>query len=111
MRILLFKHKKSQDKRRKIISCTETFEKSMVRTVIRRHFICFVKEIKDTNFRKPESILKVVKEKNRKLLLERFYCKLKGGFYLTYNGRIFLVLFTHSLKISLQALSTVVQYS
>jgi len=52
---------------------------------------------------RPKPYLYVLKEKSQKKQMEKFFCKIKGGFYIINNGTPALVLFTHSLKINLCA--------
>ena len=105
MRDLLFKNLTSNNKRRRIISSSEVTEKQGVRTVIHRHFVSIVKEVKDSQAQKPLSHIYVLRERNSKEQQERFFCRIKGSMYLVNNGKLFLVLFTHSLKISLVAVA------
>jgi hypothetical protein len=101
MRDLLFKNLTSSDKRRKIITSSEVTEKQGVRTEIHRHFVSIVKEVKDKQLEKPLSYIYVLRARNNKEQKERFFCRIKGSMYLVNNGKLFLVLFMHSLKISL----------
>ena len=100
---LQFKNLTSADKRRKIITCSETGESHGVRSIIRRHFVWIVKELKDNQIEGPRPYLYVLKERNTRDRKERFFCKLKGSIYLAHKGRLFLVAFMHSLKIDLVA--------
>jgi len=101
MRDLLFKNLTSENKKRRILSSSEIVDKQGIRSIIHRHFICLVKEIKDKQISKPEPYLYVLKERNNKEQLEKFFYRVKGGIYAVHNGQLFLVLFMHSLKISL----------
>ncbi len=101
MRDLLFKNLTSSDKKRRIIATSETVDKEGVRSIIQRHFVCIVKEIKDNNAQRPLSHLYVIKERSTKEQKERFFCRIKGSIYAISNDRLFLVLFAHSLKINL----------
>lgn len=101
MRDLLFKNLTSNDKRRKIITSSEIVDREGVRSVINRHFVCLVKEIPNSDVDKPQPYVHVVKEHNSREQKEKFFCKIKGSVCTVSNGRLFLVLFVHSLKISL----------
>ena len=101
MRDLLFKNLTSDDRKRKILTSSEIMDKQGVRSIIHRHFICIVKEIKDKQITKPLPYLYVLKEHNNREQKEKFFCRIKGSIYAINNGRLFLILFMHSLKISL----------
>ena len=101
MRDLLFKNLTSDDRKRKILTSSEIMDKQGVRSIIHRHFICIVKEIKDKQVSKPKPYLYVLKEHNNREQKEKFFCRIKGSIYAINNGRLFLILFMHSLKISL----------
>jgi hypothetical protein len=104
MRDLLFKNLTSQNRRRKVIASRETLQQQGVQSIIQRHFIYTVKEIRAGEERlavKPYAYLR--KERNTRAQEEKFYCKIKGGVYTIFKNRVFLVLFMHSLKIHLFA--------
>jgi hypothetical protein len=101
MRDLLFKNLTSDDKKRKILTSSEIMDKQGVRSIIHRHFICIVKEIKDKQISKPQPYLYVLKERNSREQREKFFCRIKGSIYAVHKGRLFLILFMHSLKIIL----------
>jgi len=103
MRDLLFKNLTSNDKKRRIIASSEIVERDGVRSIIRRHFACLVKELKDSKLQKPLPYLYVLKEHNNKERKERFFCRIKGSIYAVNNGKLFLILFMHSLKIDLSS--------
>jgi len=104
MRDLLFKNLTSGDHKRRIIASSEIVDKQGVRSIIRRHFICMLKEISDEhNIEKPLPYLYVLKEHNTKEHKEKFFCKIKGSFCAINKGKLFLVVFMHSLKIDLVA--------
>ena len=105
MRDLLFKNLTSEDKKRRIIVTSEIVDKAGVRSIIRRHFVCMVKEIKDNQMQRPLPYLYVLREHNNKEQKEKFFCKMKGSIYAVNNDRLFLILFMHSLKINLIAIS------
>jgi len=112
MRDLLFKNLTSQDRKRKIIASSEIVDKQGVRSIIHRHFICIVKEIKGDQIKRPLPYLYVLKEHNTKEQREKFFCRLKGSIYAVNDGRLFVIFFMHSLKIHLTAIpQDLVKYS
>lgn len=104
MRDLLYKNLTSNDKKRKVIATSEIMDKQGVRSIIHRHFVCLVKEVKENKTEKPLPYLYVLKEHNSREQKEKFFCKIKGSVYAISNGRLFLILFMHSLKINLTAI-------
>ncbi|MFH1198694.1 MAG: hypothetical protein V1650_00810 [Candidatus Omnitrophota bacterium] len=106
MRDLLFKNLTSLGKKRRIISSSEVSDNQGIHSVIRRHFICIVKEVPAQS----EELLQTVyvrKERNTQAAKERFLCRIKGSSYAESNGKLFLLLFTHSLNIELSAIPKV----
>lgn len=101
MRDLLFKNLTSNDRKRKVISSSEISDKEGVRSIIRRHFVCMVKEVKSESIDKPAPYLYVLKEHNSKEHKEKFFCKIKGSVCAINQGRLFLIVFMHSLRIDL----------
>lgn len=104
MRDLVFKNIACPEKKRRIIATSEVADNQGVRSIIRRHFICIVREIKDYNRPEPSPYLYILKERNTNEHKERFFCKIKGNACAVIEDRIFLILFTHSLSISLARL-------
>ena len=104
MRDLIFKNLTSNDKKRRIIASSETVDKQGVRSIIHRHFVCIVKEVKDSTAERPLPYLYVLKERNSKERKEKFFCRIKGSVYAVNDGRLLLILFMHSLRINLVAL-------
>lgn len=104
MRDLLFKNLTSNDKKRKIISSSEILDRQGVHSVIHRHFVCTIKEIQNDKIKRPLPYLYVLKEHNSKEQKERFFCKIKGSLFAISNGRLFLILFMHTLRITLLAI-------
>ena len=76
MRDLLFKNLTSENKKRKILASSEIMDKQGVHSVIHRHFICLIKEIKDKQMVKPEPYLYVLKERNTRQQAEKFFCRI-----------------------------------
>jgi hypothetical protein len=104
VRDLVFKNLTSEDKRRKIIASSETSDSEGVRSVIHRHFICVVKEVPgNKKIEKPQPHLYVLKERNTQERKEKFFCKIKGSVCAIYKGRLFLLVFMHTLNITLTA--------
>lgn len=101
MRNLVFRNLTSRDRRRKMISSQEVINKPGVRSVVQRHFVCILKEMQGEAAHRPAPYLYVLKEHNSKDRIEKFFCKIKGNMYVVNNNKLFLVLFMHSLKISL----------
>ena len=105
MRDLLFRNLTSLDRKRKILASSEIFDKSGVRTVVRRHFVYIVKELSpQENVTKQPSYLFVLKVRNTKQLVEKFFCRMKGCVYAVSNNKVYAITFMHSLKICLTAI-------
>ncbi len=106
MRDLVFKNLISGQKKRRIISSSETNAEDGVRSVIRRHFVYMVKDMVDgEQLNKPLPYLYVLKVKDSKEQKEKFFCRIKGSIYAKNQGKPVLVLFMHSLKITFAAAS------
>lgn len=101
MRDLLFKNLTSEDRRRRIIATSETSDKQGVRTTIHRHFVSIAREVTGQHKGRPLSHIYVSRERNTREQRERFFCKIKGHMYVASGKRLFLVLFIHSLNITL----------
>lgn len=105
MRDVLFRNLTSLDRKRKILASSEIFDKSGVRTVVRKHFVYMVKELPlDLKFEKQPPYLFVLKVKNTKEKVEKFFCRIKGSVYAISQDKAYLINFTHSLKICLSAI-------
>ena len=105
MRDLLFKNLTSQDRRKRIIASLEITDDGGVRSIIRRHFICLVREISPKHqgerINKVAPCVYILRQENSKEQKKKFLCRIKGSVYAVNKGRLFLILFTHSLKINL----------
>ena len=101
MRDLFFKNLTSEDKKSKIIATSEVYEEQGYRNIIHRHFICVIKEATKLPQERTTPYLYVLKEHNTREQKERFFCRVKGSVYVMFKKRMYLVLFTHSLKIDL----------
>lgn len=103
MRDLLFRNLTSEDKKKRVIASSEVSEREGIRSIVHRHFVCIVREVKDAaTVQKPAPYLYVLKESNTRLHLQKFFCRIKGSIFAVSKGKIYLVLYMHSLKISLQ---------
>jgi len=101
MRDLLFKNLTSSDKKKRVIISSEVYDERGYRSIIRRHFVCMIKEVKYLPLAKPVPYIYVLKQRNTKEQKERFFCRIKGSVYVICKERLYLVLFMHSLKIDL----------
>lgn len=101
MRDLVFKNLTSDDRKRKVISTSEITENQGMRSIVHRHFLYVVKEVRVECLQKPVTHLYILKERNTSEKKERFFCKIKGSIYVVSNGRLFSIIFIHSLKINL----------
>jgi hypothetical protein len=105
MRDLLFRNLTSLDRKRKILASSEIFDKSGVRTVVRRHFVYIVNEVSpEAAVTKKPSYLFVLKVRNTKERTEKFFCRMKGCIYAVSNNKVYVITFMHSLKICLSAI-------
>jgi hypothetical protein len=105
MRDLLFRNLTSLDRKRKILASSEIFDKSGVRTVVRRHFVYIVKEVPaQQEITRQPAYLFVLKVRNTKVRTEKFFCRMKGCVYAVSNNRVYVITFMHSLKICLTAI-------
>jgi hypothetical protein len=109
MRDLLFKHLTSQDKKKRIIASSEIIDNAGVRSIVRRHFICLIKEVnperQNEGANKIAPCVYILRQEDTKEQKKKFICRIKGSVYAVNNGRLFLILFIHSLKINLLTLS------
>jgi hypothetical protein len=101
MRDLVFKDLTSLDKQRRILVSSETVDKKGVRSIIHRHFVCILKEINNPELSRPLPYLYVLKKQNTIKQEEKFFFRIKGSLHAVINGRLFLILFMHSLRIGL----------
>ncbi len=101
MRNLLYKNLTSTDRTQRIITSSEITDKEGVHSVVRRHFMCRIKQIDSLEAPKPSPYLYVAKERNTKQKREHFFCKLKGNILSTNKEKLFLITFVHTLNIEL----------
>lgn len=101
MRELLLKNLTSINKKRKVLSLSEAFDKDGVSTRVNRSFIYLVKEVPKTEqlAEKPEFF--IYKVHDSKLKQEKFLFKIKGNFYVSCKQKIYLIIYCHSLRIAL----------
>ncbi len=102
MRDLLFRNLTSSDKKRRVLVSSEVVDKQGVRSIIRRHFICILKEVEpQKQVDKPAPTIRVLKEHNNREHRERFFCSIKGSVYAVNKDKLYLITFMHSLNINL----------
>jgi hypothetical protein len=101
MRDLVYKNLTSADGSRKRVATLEVSESNGLRSTVRRHFACVVREVKDASAQKPAPYLYVAKERNTSQPRESFFCRMKNSTLMVNKGRVYLILFMHSLKITL----------
>lgn len=101
MRDLVFKNLTSSQRRRKILASSEVTDKEGMRSIIHRHFVYIIREVKDAPTEKPLPYLYVLKEQNTKEQREKFFCKMKGSLYTINKGKLYLIIFMHTLKVNL----------
>jgi len=104
MRDLLFRNLTSLDRKRKILSSSEIFDKSGVRTIVRRHFMYIVKEVQDQEVTRQSPCLFILKHRDTQKRTEKFFCRMKGSVYAVSQGKVYMITFMHSLKITLAAI-------
>lgn len=105
MRDILFKNFTSLDGKKRKIASSEVIARNGMRSIIHRHFVYMLEEVKDSQLDKPLPYLYVLKEKNTKGFTEKFFYRLKGSMYVMLNKKLFLIHYMHSLKINLAVLS------
>ena len=102
MRDLIHKNITSTNRKKRVISSYETREYQGVHTTIRRRFICKVIEIENTPKNRTSPQVYVCRNCNHNQQRESFLCRMKASLYAKSNGKLFLVLFGHSLRIDLR---------
>ena len=105
MRDILFKNLTSIDGRKRKIASSEVIDQNGMRSIIHRHFVYMLQEVKKSQLEKPLPYLYVLKEKNTKGFTEKFFYRIKGSMYVILNKKLCLILYMHSLKINLAVLS------
>jgi hypothetical protein len=88
------------------------FDSDGVRTIVRRHFIYIVRELEKQPINQKQPYLSILKTQDTKNKKQHFFCKLKGSVCASFNNKIYLIEFMHSLMINLTALPEgLVKYS
>lgn len=98
MRNLLLKNLTSSDKKRRILSSTETIDKDGFLTKVQKRLIYVIKEGKNIDYSSSPHLY-VSKVHNTKEKKESFFCKMKGTLFAVSNGHFFHIRFLHSLRI------------
>jgi hypothetical protein len=101
MRDLLYRNLTSADRCRKVISSSEISDKEGVHSVVRRHFVCMIKQVEKADLEKPAPYLYALKERNTLEKREHFFCKVKGSLLAVNKDKLFLVVYVHTLSIKL----------
>lgn len=87
------------------MASSEIFDKSGVRTVVRKHFVYMVKDVTEgAKLEKQPPYLVIFKKRDTKEKTEKFFCRMKGSVYAVCEGKVYLITFMHSLKICLTAI-------
>ncbi|MFA5223852.1 MAG: hypothetical protein WC431_01610 [Candidatus Omnitrophota bacterium] len=107
MRDLLYKNLTSADRSRRVIASSEIADKEGVHSVVRRHFAYVVRQVEKPDAEKPAPYLYILKERNTQQKCEHFFCKIKGSMLAVNKGRLFLILFVHTLSIRLTAIEKI----
>ena len=101
MRDLVFRNLTSTEKKRKVLASSEVMDREGIHSVIHRHFVCMVKELKEQEPAQSQPVVYILKERNSKEQREKFFCRIKGRILVTAEGHSYVILFVHSLKITL----------
>lgn len=101
MRDMVFKNLTSFDHSKRVVASSEIADRKGIRSVIRRHLICLVREIDGQDVPKPAPFLSVLKKRDTKNQQEEFFCRVKGSLVAVNQGKAKLIIFMHTLKITL----------
>jgi hypothetical protein len=101
MRDLVFKNLTSFDHRKRVVVSSEVADRQGVRSVIRRHMICLVREIQGSDVPRPAPFLSVLKKRDTRNQQEEFFCRVKGSIVAVSQGKMHLIIFMHTLRIML----------
>ncbi len=101
MRDLVFKNLTSFDHHKRVVASSEVADRKGVRSVIRRHMICLVREVAGPDAPRPAPFLSVLKKRDTKSQQEEFFCRVKGSLLVISQGKMQLIIFMHTLKITL----------
>ena len=105
MRDMLFRNITSQDHHRKVLATSEIVDKDGIRTVVRRHFAYFIRQVAEKPDDMEPPYLFVLKQRNTREKYERFYCRMKGSMVVMSNEKLYKINFMHSLKICLNSIA------
>ncbi len=83
-----------------MISSCEIIDQQGLRSIVSRHFIYIVKEIQAQPAKRPSPHIYILKWHNSDQQREKFFCKVKGSIFAVHKGRLYLILFMHTLKIN-----------
>ena len=101
MREVLYRKRKTNNKRHKLISLIERTADKDCTTYVRKHFVYFVdKQMTDPEPLQPPEI-HIKKAFDSKKKEEAFHFRVKGVFYLTHGRHLVRVRFCHTLHISI----------
>lgn len=101
MRELLFKNLTSLQRKRKIISISDSSLRDGYLAHTERHFIYMVKEAKNLRQDLERPDLHILKVHDSKQKMEKLFFKVKGSFFVVTNNCLYIVNFCHSFKIEL----------
>ena len=107
MRDLVFKNLMSADHRKRVFITSEIVDNGGVHSIVRKHFVCLIRDAKAGEA--PPKLLPhiyVLREKSRTQHREKFLCRLKTSLYAMRNGKSYLILLGHSLRIDMVGLSS-----
>lgn len=102
MRDLLFKALTSQKKKRRCLSLTENIAEQGYLAKSARHVIYSLEEIPDSNTILNKPILSVTKFHDSRTNEDKLFCKMKGKIFASFNKKIYLISFIHTLRIALK---------
>ena len=101
MREVLYRKRKTNNKRRKLISLIERTNEKDCSTYVRKHFVYFV----DKELSEPEPIVSpeiyIKKAFDSKKKEEAFHFRVKGVFHMSHGRHLVRVRFCHTLHISI----------
>ena len=102
MRDLVFKNLMSPDHRKRIFTTSEVVDNAGVRSIVRKHFVCLIKDAQPGQGNPDLSPrVYVLREQNHSQHREKFLCRLKTSMFAMRNGKVYLILLGHSLKIDM----------
>ena len=105
MKNLILKNATSLDGSRKVVSSSETVEKGGVRTIVSKRFIYKAIEIDHIPDSRPAPQVFISRICDNLRKQEKFFYRLKASLYAQTRGKMFLILFGHSLRIDSKPLA------